>query len=148
MDTIKKCLVVIWILALSVPLLQAQSLLTVLENDRQTSGFAMAVKKCGLEHKLSGNGPFTLLVPANDGIEQAMAKYDNGQLRNLVLNHIMTGKATENSLKKMSKITTLGGLSLVVHVNGNQIEFNNSRLISSNIKATNGVIHVIDRVLH
>jgi uncharacterized surface protein with fasciclin (FAS1) repeats len=68
-------------------------------------------------------------------------------MRDALLNHIMTGLATERSIKVMSKATSLGGLTLHIEVNGDQIIINNARLITTNIRAGNGVIHVVDRVL-
>lgn len=149
MDTIRKSFILtaLWVLV-HFGTVHAQSLLNVLENNDDTQTFALAVKKCGLEQKLDQDGPFTLLVPADERLERILETYDESRLRNLVMNHIMTGMATKNSIQKMTKITTLGGLSLLVKVEEHSITLNNSTLITSNIKARNGVIHIIDRVLY
>ncbi len=127
----------------------AQTIMSVLSGDQETSSFAKALEHTGLDQQLLDMGPYTIFAPSNEAFES----FSNGintsssRMRSILLNHIMTGLATERSIRAMNKVTSLGGVTLNVESNGNTILIDNARLIQSNIRAGNGVIHIIDRVL-
>lgn len=126
--------------------IQAQSVLEVLESNGQTSAFAKAIDDAGLTERLSQDGPYTLFVPANKTFNNLTA--DEKTDSNLLLNHIITGTATERSLKHISNMTCLSGITIeVVEMDNNSISVQDYPLIKSNIRADNGIIHIIGGVI-
>jgi uncharacterized surface protein with fasciclin (FAS1) repeats len=131
---------------LNVNNVQAQTVLEVLKNNGQTSAFAAAIEKAGLTDRLSQDGPYTLFVPENNVFNQ-LSSNDKGD-SNLLLNHVITGKATKRSLKHISNMTCLSGITIeVVEMNNNSVSVQDYPLIRSNIRADNGIIHIIGGVI-
>lgn len=131
---------------LNVSNLQAQTVLEVLKSNGQTSAFAAAIDKAGLADRLSQDGPYTLFVPSNKAFNQLTPNDKSDS--NLLLNHVITGKATKRSLKHISNMTCLSGITIeVVEMNNNSISVQDYPLIKSNIRAENGIVHIIGGVI-
>lgn len=128
----------------------AQSLMNVLKGDTETAAFARALEDTGLDKQLKGAGPYTVLAPSNKAFNEFSVGISNNSptMKNILLNHIMTGLATERSIRAMNKATSLGGITLNIEYDNDAIMVNDARLIHTNVRAGNGVIHVIDRVLN
>lgn len=125
-----------------------QSVMSVLKNHSEVSSFANALEQAQLDDTISGSGPYTIFAPSNEAFNNTTGNILNSssRMRSLLLNHIMTGLATGKNLKVMSKTTSMGGIQL--NFNGtNPIMVNDAEITTSNIKANNGVIHIINRVL-
>jgi uncharacterized surface protein with fasciclin (FAS1) repeats len=121
-----------------------QTIIDELKKHKQTSNFAMALEKANLHERLSEPGPFTIFAPSNETFNKLSSREKFN--RDLLLNHIFTGMATERSLRAMSDITCLSGRTIKVGRNqGLSIE--NFAILESNIRAKNGVIHLIDGVI-
>lgn len=127
----------------------SQHLMSVIKSQGNLNSFAKALESSGLDSKLSGNGPLTIFAPTDEVFEKEISgkNLNSGSVRNLLLNHIMTGYGTERNMKVMSKATSLGGITLVMQSNGNTNKVNNYDIIEANIKAQNGILHIIDGVL-
>jgi transforming growth factor-beta-induced protein len=114
-----------------------------------------AVKAAGLVDTLKGKGPFTVFAPT----DQAFAKLPKGtlefllkpenkeQLTNILLYHVTSAELTAADVAKMNLIDTAMGQPVKVELKGNRVMINNAMVTITNIKASNGVIHVIDTVL-
>jgi uncharacterized surface protein with fasciclin (FAS1) repeats len=125
---------------------QAQTILEKLNSNSQTSQFAKALESSGAAEQLKQSGPFTVFAPTNS----AFNNLSSGQRsnRSLLLNHILTGMATERSLRAMSDITCLSGKTISIqNQSGSTLTIESNRITQSNIKARNGVIHIIDGVI-
>lgn len=127
-----------------IPSMQAQSVMQKLKSGPQTDRFAEALDKTDLGAKLERSGPYTLFVPYN----KAFSRLATGQKadRDLLLNHIFTGMATVRSLKAMSEVTCLSGRTIKIE-SGQQLTVDSYRILQSNIRADNGVIHIIEGVI-
>ena len=130
---------------------RAQQVYQVLEDNRETSSFAAAVQKAGLDARLNSDGPYTIFAPTNSALSRIGTRINQNNpsaLRRFLLNHILTGMATKRHITAMSKAPTLGGLTLRIQEDreGN-ITVNNVSIARFNIRARNGIIHVIDGVL-
>ena len=68
-------------------------------------------------------------------------------LRRVLLYHVVSGNVTAAKVVKLRSAKTLAGPSVRIRVTGKTVRINTSRVTTANVKATNGVIHVIDRVL-
>ena len=124
----------------------AQNVISKLKSNSQTSHFGRALEQANLQERLNQSGPFTLFAPSNAVFD----KLSSGQKsdRQLLLNHIFTGMATERSLKAMSEVTCLSGQTLSIVVDNSQrLKVNDVLIVRSNIRADNGVIHIIEGVI-
>jgi len=114
-----------------------------------------ALDDTGLRKQLADKGPFTLFAPSNAAFKMLGRKRsaallaDPKELKIVLLNHIVKGKYTSGDLGKLphlGKMTTLGGGELVVFNKGTLL-VNMSKPYQADKKATNGIMHIMDRVL-
>jgi uncharacterized surface protein with fasciclin (FAS1) repeats len=114
-----------------------------------------ALDDTGLRKQLAGKGPFTLFAPSNAAFKMLGRKRsaalvaDPKALKVVLLNHIVKGKYTTGDLGKLphlGKLKTLGGGELVVFNKG-ALLVNMSKPYQADKKATNGIMHIMDRVL-
>merc|ERR1711879_413905 len=118
----------------------------------------LAVKD-GLADTLTGDGPFTIFAPTNAAfaalpkeIVDAVST-DTELLKSVLLYHVVPGNILSSQASNDLKLDTAEGTSLQVNVYkkphhyGNTITVNGKRVIKADIKASNGVIHMIDGVM-
>jgi uncharacterized surface protein with fasciclin (FAS1) repeats len=119
------------------------------------STLVAAVKAAGLVETLKGPGPFTVFAPTNEAfaalpagtVENLLKPENKAKLVQVLTYHVVPGKVTSDQLagKRMS-VATVEGQS--VKIDGrNGVKVNNAKVVSADIMASNGVIHVIDKVL-
>ena len=119
------------------------------------STLVTAVQTAGLVETLKGDGPFTVFAPTNaafaalpEGTVENLLKPENkDQLVRVLTYHVVPGAVTSDQLAGQRRdVATVQGQS--VHVNGtNGVKVNKSTVTTADIMASNGVIHVIDKVL-
>lgn len=125
---------------------QAQTVMQKLKANGKTTEFARALEETGIDDRINKQGPFTLFAPSNNAFN-SLSSIEKGN-NNLLLNHIFTGMATERSLKAMSNVTCLSGRNLTLQNDNDQgLTINSIKIVNSNIKADNGVIHIINGVI-
>jgi uncharacterized surface protein with fasciclin (FAS1) repeats len=113
-----------------------------------------AVIAAGLADDLSGTGPFTVFAPTDDafkalpaGTIEALLADPTGDLANILLYHVVSGKAMSTDLSNGQEIATLQGKKVKVTINGDGVFINNAKVTVADIVADNGVVHVIDAVM-
>jgi uncharacterized surface protein with fasciclin (FAS1) repeats len=111
------------------------------------------VKKAGLVGALSGKGPLTVFAPTDAAFAKvpkatltALGK-DKAKLKAVLLYHVVSGKVTAAQVVKLSSAKTLNGQSVAIKVKGGKVYVNGARVVTPDVMASNGVIHVIDKVL-
>ena len=110
-------------------------------------------KQAGLVGALEGKGPLTVFAPTDAAFAKlpratvAALVHNRAKLRAVLLYHVVKGKITAAQLVKRQSVKTLNGQSLAVRVKNGVVTVGGIRVIKTNIAASNGVIHVIDRVL-
>ncbi len=118
------------------------------------STLARALQAAGLVDTLKGPGPFTVFAPT----DAAFAKLPQAQLNALLNNpaqlravltyHVVPGRVTAADVVRLSNAQTVQGERIAINVTGNTVRLNNSAAVTqTDIRASNGVIHVIDTVL-
>lgn len=139
------------VFCLSVPIsLYGQNVVDVLSRYDQVSTFVDIIQESGVSEELSSNGPYTIFAPSNSALDDMQGKLNrssSSSLRGFVMNHVMTGMATKRQIMVMSSAPTLGGITLEMQVQNNEVSINEVSIIRSNIRADNGVVHVIDGTL-
>lgn len=111
-----------------------------------------ALKETGLDKELL-SGDFTIFAP-NDAafkrlqpqvLENIMA--DKEGLRRILLYHVVEGKKTAADVTKLTEIKTMQGSKAQIKVKPDKVKIDRAQIIRTDILATNGVIHVIDKIL-
>lgn len=122
---------------------------------RNVTTVVAAVKAAGLAETLSGEGPFTVFAPYNhafgrlpQGTLETLLKPENKDMLTAILTyHVVVGSYTVADLKDGQKLETVNGQDLVVKKRGRNVWINNARISQRNVISSNGVTHVINRVL-
>ena len=120
----------------------------VVADDRFTS-LVGALSAAELVDALNGNGPFTVFAPTNDAFAALESVPQGEMLKQVLLYHVVSGKYRTQKLLKKELIETLQGENIKISLNeNNEIVINDTvKLLQSNIRAKNGIIHVIESVL-
>jgi transforming growth factor-beta-induced protein len=112
-----------------------------------------AVTKAGLAGALSAEGPFTVFAPTNDAFKalfkelgvKGVSDLTAEQLTPILTYHVVSGKVMSTDLSNTS-VATLNGQKIKIDIS-NGVKINDSKVTKADILGTNGVVHVIDRVL-
>ena len=115
-----------------------------------------AVKAAGLVETLKSEGPFTVFAPTDEAFAQIPAEdlqallTDKEALTKLLTYHVLPTKLMSGQARDVSSAKTVSGD--IVRINGsysygNGIKIDNANVLKADIVASNGVIHVIDRVI-
>jgi len=124
-----------------------------LDNDN-FSILVQAVVKAGLVDALSGTGPFTVFAPTNAAFTALFAQLgisgiDNltaAQLIPILTYHVVSGNVLSTGLSNGNVPTLNAGKSLNVNLSSG-VKINDSEVVAANIQGSNGVVHVINKVL-
>jgi transforming growth factor-beta-induced protein len=115
---------------------------------------AAAVTAAGLVETLQGNGPFTVFAPTDAAFAAIQKDVDNllkpenkAKLSNILTYHVVAGKAMSTDLMDGQELTTVQGSKLKVSVKNGKVMINGATVVSADIPASNGVVHVIDKVV-
>ena len=117
------------------------------------STLVAAVKAAGLADTLSGPGPFTVFAPTNEafaalpaGLVDKLLKPENkAVLAKILTYHVLASKVMAADVKDGKVATVEGGTITIDTMNG--VKVNDAKVVTTDIAASNGVIHVIDKVL-
>ena len=134
----------------------AQSDKTIVEvaaSDPQFSTLVELVQKAGLAETLS-SGSFTVFAPTNAAFEkvpestlEALAN-DPEQLKAVLTYHVVAKRLPASRVVRRTRIKTVNGESIRVRVRNGTVRLNRTaRVTKVNVRASNGYIHVINRVL-
>merc|ERR1712048_157874 len=119
------------------------------------STLVTAVVAGDLVETLSSPGPFTVFAPTNDafgalpaGTLETLLKPENkGQLVDILTYHVVGAKALSTDLSDGQSITTVEGKAVTVHIKDGGVKINDANVVTPDVLATNGVVHVVDGVL-
>jgi uncharacterized surface protein with fasciclin (FAS1) repeats len=135
---------------------EAPSIMAILDSRSEFSNFRRAVEKAGLSPMLDEKGPFTVFVPTDEAFyrlpsaaEEQILK-DSSAAKSVVLNQITPGDLlygapnADMDLSRIGIILTSDGNHIPVVVSQRDVRVGQSRLLKANLKASNGIIHVVD----
>ena len=114
-----------------------------------------AVKAAGLVETLSGPGPFTVFAPSDAAFAKLPAGTvegllaDKEKLTSILTFHVVPGRVTAADIVRMGGATpkTVNGQTVNVTVRDGKVYVNDAQVVTADVGASNGVIHVIDAVL-
>lgn len=136
-------------------------------NSKDHTTLVAAIKASGLVETLQGAGPFTVFAPTNAAFEalpagtvDTLLKPENkDQLTKILTCHVVGAKAMAADIKKMvdddkgaHPVKTVGGCTWTAKYEGDKVTLtdengNVANVTIANVEQSNGVIHVIDKVL-
>ncbi|MEZ5933275.1 MAG: fasciclin domain-containing protein [Alphaproteobacteria bacterium] len=115
-----------------------------------------AVEAADLAAKLSGDGPFTVFAPTDsafallptDKLDELLRPDSRGELTEVLSHHVVPQKLlTEQMAGKMLDVETLQGAKIEISAFGDVAKVGPAAVVQPDIEASNGVIHMIDRVI-
>jgi uncharacterized surface protein with fasciclin (FAS1) repeats len=116
---------------------------------------AKALTAADLVATLKGPGPFTVFAPTDEAfaklpagtLENLLKPENKAMLRRVLTYHVVPGKVMAADVVKLSSAKAVSGDMLSIKASGGTVMVNSSRVVSTDIAASNGVIHVVDTVL-
>jgi uncharacterized surface protein with fasciclin (FAS1) repeats len=127
----------------------------IVETAREAGSFTTllaAVDAAGLGDTLAAAGPYTVFAPTDEAFAKLpegtveMLLADPAKLAEVLTYHVVSGRVTAADAAGLSSAPTVQGSELPISMNGG-IHVGDASVVSADIEASNGVIHVIDRVL-
>ena len=113
-----------------------------------------AATAAGLVETLQGKGPFTVFAPTDEAfaalpagtLDKLLA--DKEALKNVLLYHVVAGDVTADQVVKLTSATSVEGAPIAISVKDGKVYLNGSaQVVTPDVMASNGVIHVIDKVI-
>ena len=122
----------------------------------QFNTLAAALKAAGLIDTLKGKGPFTVFAPTDAAfaklpagtVENLLKPENKAKLVQILTYHVVPGKIMSTSLAgKKTDAKTVEGRNISIDATMGSVKVNSANVVSADIPADNGVIHVIDTVV-
>ena len=121
----------------------------------QFTTLAAALEAAGLVETLKGDGPFTVFAPTDEafaalpaGTVESLLKPENREKLTAILTyHVVPGRYAAADVSGMATATTVNGEAVDIRSAGSGVMVDGARVVKADIAASNGVIHVIDKVL-
>jgi uncharacterized surface protein with fasciclin (FAS1) repeats len=149
------------------PMYETKNIVQNAVNSKDHTTLVAAVKAAGLVETLQGDGPFTVFAPTNAAfaklpkgtVENLLKPENKDQLTKILTCHVVAAKALSNAIQKMvaddggmHPVKTVGGCQFTAMTKGGKITIkdgqgNVANVTIADVKQSNGVIHVIDKVL-
>ena len=114
-----------------------------------------AITAAGFAETIQGDGPFTVFAPTDDafaalpaGTLESLLKPENkGQLVAILTYHVVHGAVMAKDVVGLSEAATVQGTNITVTTNDSGVMVDGARVVTTDIEASNGVIHIIDKVI-
>ena len=143
--------------ATAAPALAESGSMDIVDTAANTDGFATlvaAVEAAGLVDTLKGEGPFTVFAPTDDAfaalpegtVEDLLQPENKEQLAAILTYHVVPGKVMSGDLTDGMTAATVEGSEVTIMTEGG-VMVNDANVVQPDIAASNGVIHVIDKVI-
>ncbi len=142
-------------LAISIPVYAEEgTIVDIAVGSDDFSILVAALQEAELVGALQGEGPFTVFAPTNAAFEKLLGELGieaadllaHPQLSEVLLYHVVSGKVMSTDLSDGMMAPTLKGDNITVDLSEG-VKINSSNVVTADIEASNGVIHVIDTVL-
>ncbi len=121
--------------------------------DGRFTTLVAALQAADLVETLQGDGPFTVFAPTDDafaalpaGTVEALLN-DIPALTEILLYHVVPGEVFSNEVVSLNAAETVQGAPVLITTEDGTVKINDAQVIIPDVRATNGVIHVIDQVI-
>jgi len=139
---------------------QGSDIVDIAASNGNFNTLVAAVQAAGLEDTLRGEGPFTVFAPTDDAfaalpagtVETLLLPENKDQLVSILTYHVLPGAVQSGDvLGTVTNVATVNGATVRVDGTGGKlgpaVKVNDANVTAADILASNGVIHVIDKVL-
>ena len=131
-----------------------ENIVEIASGNKDFSTLVAAVVAAGLAETLSGNGPFTVFAPTNEAfaklpagtVEELLKPENKEKLASILTYHVVAGKVMSKDLSNGQKAKTVNGQEITVAI-GDGVKIDTATVVTADLEASNGVIHVIDSVI-
>ncbi|MEQ9175759.1 fasciclin domain-containing protein [Roseovarius indicus] len=145
------------VLSAAAPALADNHSMDVVDTAVNADGFetlVAAVEAAGLVETLKGEGPFTVFAPTDEAfaalpegtVEDLLLPENKDQLTAILTYHVVPGKVMSGDLSDGMTAATVEGSEVTIMTEGG-VMVNDANVVQPDIEASNGVIHVIDKVI-
>ena len=119
------------------------------------STLAAALEAAGLIETLKGDGPFTVFAPTDEAfskipaatLTELLQPENKAKLTAILKYHVVSGRITGDEVTDLKSATSLQGQTLRISSTKDGLKINDAKVLTPDVEATNGVIHIIDDVL-
>lgn len=116
---------------------------------------AKALQAADLVDTLKGAGPFTVFAPTDEAFAKLPAETLNDllkpenktKLRRILTYHVVPGRVSSSEVVKLRSTKAVSGDTIGIKAGGATVTVDGARVVSTDIQASNGLIHVIDTVM-
>merc|ERR1712050_346101 len=116
---------------------------------------AEALTRANLVATLKGKGPFTVFAPTDTAFGDALTTLgiskqellDRADLADILKYHVLSGKTMAAALAATQDVDTLQGQKVTITSDGTTVKFADATVTTADVETSNGVIHVIDKVV-
>lgn len=134
---------------------KSKSIVDIAVSNDSFSTLVTALEAAGLVETLQGDGPFTVFAPTNEAFAKlpretldALLKPENRKKLQAVLTyHVVAGNVTSGEVVKLSAAETVQGEKVKIEVRDGNVMIDDAKVVTADVMAANGVIHVIDTVI-
>lgn len=133
---------------------EAKNIVELAAGAENLSTLVAAVKAAGLVETLSGEGPFTVFAPTNEAFEalgdqvaELLKPENKDQLIAVLTYHVVPAKVMSTDLSDGQSAATVQGADIMVSLKDSGAYINEAKVITADVKASNGVVHIIDKVI-
>jgi uncharacterized surface protein with fasciclin (FAS1) repeats len=130
----------------------ARPVATTISATPELSTLSSLIDKAGLASTLNGTGSFTVFAPSNEAFKAVPQKTmdelaaNPAKLKEVLTFHVIPAKAMAADVKN-SSVKSVQGANLALSKSGSFVTVEDAVVQTADISATNGVVHVVDRVL-
>lgn len=134
---------------------QSADIVGLAVGNENLSTLVAAVKAAGLVETLQSDGPFTVFAPTNAAfaalpagtLESLLLPENKAKLVSILTYHVVSGKVMSSDLSNGQKAKTVEGDDIKVSINKKGVLINDAKVVAADVSATNGVVHLIDKVI-
>lgn len=132
-----------------------QDIVDVAVGAGQFNTLAAALKAAGLIDTLKSDGPFTVFAPTDEAfaklpagtVESLLEPENKEKLIAVLTYHVVPGKVMASQVVNLDSAATVNGAEVAIRTADGNVTVDGANVIKTDIKASNGVIHVIDSVI-
>ncbi|PIQ49987.1 MAG: Nex18 symbiotically induced protein [Cytophagales bacterium CG12_big_fil_rev_8_21_14_0_65_40_12] len=134
---------------------KAQDIVDLAVGQDNLKTLVAAVKAAGLVDVLKGKGPFTVFAPTDAAfaalpagtLEMLLKPENKDKLVAILTYHVVAGQVMSTDLSNGQEAATVQGEKVKVSIYGGKVKISGANVIAADVKASNGVVHVIDAVI-
>lgn len=134
---------------------QPATVVDIAAGNADFSTLVAALKAAGLVDTLKGSGPFTVFAPTNAAfaklpagtLDNLLKPENKAQLTAILTYHVVPGRVLAADAVRLNAATTVNGAQADIVVSGGKVTIDGATITATDLKAGNGVVHVIDTVM-